>query len=64
MSLGGGVAALVWSHFPACSAKQIRQVLNASALEIGRPGKDPEFGFGLLLAKSAYDRLAATGCGN
>ncbi len=59
-----GVAALVWSHFPACSAKQMRQVLNASALEIGRPGKDPEFGFGLLLAKSAYNRIAATGCGN
>jgi subtilisin family serine protease len=59
-----GVAALVWSHFPNCSAKQIRQVLNASAMEIGRPGKDPEFGFGLVQAKAAYDRLAATGCGN
>jgi subtilisin family serine protease len=59
-----GVAALVWSHFPKCSAKQIRQVLNASALEIGRPGKDPEFGFGLVKAKAAYDRLAATGCQN
>lgn len=59
-----GVAALVWSHFPNCSAKQIRQVLNASAKEIGRPGKDPEFGFGLVQAKAAYDRLAATGCGN
>jgi hypothetical protein len=33
-------------------------------MEIGRPGKDPEFGFGLVQAKSAYDRLAATGCGN
>ena len=59
-----GVAALVWSHFPKCSAKQIRRVLNASALEIGRPGKDPEFGFGLVQAKAAYDRLTATGCGN
>lgn len=59
-----GVAALVWSHYPNCSAKQIRQVLNASAMEIGRPGKDPEFGFGLVQAKAALDRLAATGCGN
>lgn len=59
-----GVAALVWSHFPKCNAKQIRQVLNASAMELGRPGKDPEFGFGLVQAKAAYDRLAATGCGN
>jgi subtilisin family serine protease len=59
-----GVAALVWSHFPNCSAKQIRQVLNASAMELGRPGKDAEFGFGLVQAKAAYDRLAATGCQN
>lgn len=59
-----GVAALVWSHFPGCSAKQIRQVLNASALEIGKPGKDAEFGFGLVQARAAYNRLASTGCGN
>lgn len=58
------VAALVWSHFPKCSGKQIRQVLNASAAELGRPGRDPEFGSGLVQAKAAYDRLAATGCGN
>jgi len=59
-----GVAALVWSHFPNCSAKQIRQVLNASAQELGKPGKDAEFGFGLAQAKAAYDRLAKTGCNN
>ena len=59
-----GVAALIWSHFPNCSAKQVRQVLSASALELGRPGKDPEFGAGLVQAKAAYDRLAATGCRN
>lgn len=59
-----GVAALVWSYFPKCSAKQIRQVLNASAMELGRPGKDPEFGFGLVQAKAAFNRLAATGCEN
>jgi subtilisin family serine protease len=59
-----GVAALVWSHFPNCSAKQIRQILNASALELGKPGRDAEYGFGLVQAKAAYDRIAKTGCGN
>ncbi|MDN3919669.1 S8 family serine peptidase [Roseateles violae] len=59
-----GVAALVWSYFPGCSAKQIRQVLNASAMELGKPGRDIEFGFGLVQAKDAYDRIAKTGCGN
>ena len=59
-----GVAALVWSYFPGCNAKQIRQVLSASAMGLGRPGRDPEFGAGLVQAKAAYDRLAQTGCGN
>ncbi len=59
-----GIAALVWSHFPNCSAKQIRQVLNASAMELGKPGKDAEFGFGLVQARAAYERLARTGCNN
>lgn len=59
-----GVAALVWSYFPNCNAKQIRQVLSASAMELGRPGRDPEYGAGLVQAKAAYDRLAATGCNN
>ena len=59
-----GVASLIWSYFPGCNAKQIRQVLTASAMELGRPGRDPEYGAGLVQAKAAYDRLAHTGCSN
>jgi serine protease len=54
-----GVAALVWSHFPELSAAEIREVLQETAEDLGAPGRDPEFGFGLVQAKAALDALAA-----
>jgi subtilisin family serine protease len=59
-----GVAALVWSYFPGCSAAQIRSTLDKSALDLGAPGRDVEYGYGLVQAKAAYDRLSASGCDN
>jgi len=59
-----GVAALVWSYYPACSAEQIRASLAKSALDLGTSGRDDHFGFGLVQAKAAFDRIAAVGCGN
>ena len=35
-----GVAALVWSYFPACSAAQIRDSLDKSAQDLGDRGRD------------------------
>ena len=58
------VAALVWSYFPMCSADQIRNTLDKSAEDLGAPGRDPQYGFGLVRAKEAYDRLATYGCNN
>uniref|UniRef100_A0A7S4SHV8 subtilisin n=2 Tax=Ditylum brightwellii TaxID=49249 RepID=A0A7S4SHV8_9STRA len=58
-----GVAALVWSHFPDCSNKQIREALIASAEDLGAGGCDNEYGFGLVDAKAAYDYLSNRGCG-
>jgi subtilisin family serine protease len=58
------VAALVWSYFPQCSAGQIRNALDSSALDLGTPGRDPYFGYGLVQARAAYDRLRSQGCGN
>ena len=59
-----GVAALVWSHFPQCTATQIRDTLNKTAQDLGDRGRDPQFGFGLVQAKAAYDRLLSSGCDN
>lgn len=58
------VAALVWSYFPTCTATQIRNSLDKSAEDLGAAGRDAKFGFGLVKAKAARDRIASLGCGN
>lgn len=58
------VAALVWSRFPACSAAQIRSSLNKSAIDLGDAGRDVYYGYGLVQAKAAVDRIQSMGCGN
>jgi len=66
------VAALVWSYFtPAaptsgrtCTASQLRNSLNLSALNLGAAGRDNSFGYGLVQARAAYDRIVARGCGS
>jgi len=58
------VAALVWSYFPACTSEELRASLNKSAQDLGDAGRDNKFGYGLVRAKAAYDRITALGCGN
>jgi subtilisin family serine protease len=58
------VAALVWSYFPTCTAVQIRSSLGKSAQDLGAAGRDTKYGFGLVQAKAAYDRIKSLGCGN
>ena len=53
-----GVAALVWSARPSLTASQVRQVLLDSAKDLGTPGRDNTFGYGLVQAKAALDRLS------
>jgi hypothetical protein len=52
-----GVAALVWSHFPNLTAKDIRKALESSAEDLGPSGKDVEYGYGLVRADRAYTLL-------
>ena len=58
------VAALVWSYYPTCTGAQIRASLTKSAMDLGTAGRDTKFGFGLVQAKAAKDRIASLGCGN
>lgn len=58
-----GVAALVWSYFPTCTGSQIRTSLTKSAQDLGPVGRDTKFGFGLVQARAAYDRIRTYGCG-
>jgi serine protease len=53
-----GVAALVWSARPSLTAVQVRQILQESAKDLGPQGRDNTFGYGLVQAKAAMDRLA------
>jgi subtilisin family serine protease len=57
------VAALVWSYFPTCTGSQIRTSLNNSALDLGAAGRDVHYGYGLVQAKAAYERIKSLGCG-
>ena len=57
-----GVAALVWSHHPTCSAQEIRNVLNTTAQDLGAAGRDVKFGYGLAQSKDAIDYIDANGC--
>ncbi|HYO73129.1 MAG TPA: S8 family serine peptidase [Archangium sp.] len=54
-----GTAALVWSARPDLSPRQVRDLLQRSARELGMPGRDDRFGWGLVQAREALELLAA-----
>ena len=53
-----GVAALVWSVRPEASAAEVRNALLSSANDLGAPGWDEVFGFGVVNAHAAARQLA------
>ncbi len=57
------VAALVWARNLSCTAAQLRSSLNLSAQDLGTSGRDTKYGFGLVQAKAADDRIKSQGCG-
>lgn len=57
-----GIAAKVWSHFPQCNSTQIREVLNYTATDLGKEGRDDQFGYGLINTKASYDYIEQNGC--
>ncbi|WDE11707.1 S8 family serine peptidase [Thalassomonas haliotis] len=59
-----GVAALVWSNHTECTGTQIRDVLKATAADLGDAGHDVYFGHGVVKAKAAHDYITANGCGD
>ncbi len=50
-------AALVWSANPSWTNAQIRQALSSSAQDLGEPGRDNAYGYGLVQAQSALTAL-------
>ena len=57
--IAAGVAALVKAANPSLAPSQIRTILQQTAQDIGKPGYDPLFNFGLVDAAAAV--RAATG---
>jgi len=51
------VAALIWSWNPSLTNVQIREALTATAFDLGEPGRDIYYGFGLVQAKDALKYL-------
>jgi serine protease len=52
-----GVAALVWSADPSRSAAEIRNALDSTALDLGDPGLDNAYGYGMVQAYNAWQSL-------
>ncbi|NOK22068.1 S8 family serine peptidase [Corallococcus carmarthensis] len=52
-----GVAALLWSARPELTPQQVRDAMEASARDLGIPGRDFVFGHGLVRARNALQRL-------
>jgi serine protease len=55
-----GVAAIVWSNNPDCTATQVRDALKSTAIDLDVAGRDDKTGYGLVQAKAASDSLAAS----
>jgi hypothetical protein len=54
-----GVAALIWSYNPEWTNTEIREAMNATALDLGEEGRDEFYGYGLVQAKDALYHLIA-----
>lgn len=54
------VAAVVWSSNPAWTNSQVRQALQVSAEDLGAPGRDISYGYGLIRGVNARNYALAT----
>lgn len=52
------IAALVWSAFPEKSAMDIRRLLYTSSTDIGEPGYDTIFGYGLVNSSLMHEQAS------
>ena len=59
-----GVAALLWSANPKWTNVQIREAMDMTALDLGEPGRDIAYGYGLVQAYDALKYLGKVKPGN
>ena len=56
------VAALIWACNPLKTNAQVRDALDLSALDKGKHGRDTSYGYGIVQAKAALQRLGVGSC--
>ena len=56
-----GVAAIVWSAKPTATNQQVRDALTSTAIDLGAAGRDNNFGYGLVQAFAAAEKLLDSG---
>jgi hypothetical protein len=59
-----GLAALLLAADPRMTSADVLKVLEASAVDLGPPKKDPKFGWGRIDAEAAYAQTPRTGAAN
>jgi hypothetical protein len=52
----------VWSAHSECSASELRRAISASAIDRGAPGRDEQYGFGVIQSLAAHQYLQANPC--
>lgn len=52
----------VWSAHTECTASELRRAISATALDKGSPGRDENFGFGVIQSLAAHNYLKANPC--
>jgi len=50
-----GLAALIWSVNPSLTAAQVRYCITSTAVDLGPPGRDPYYGYGVIDVKEALE---------
>lgn len=56
--LVSGLAALIWSKNPSLTADQVASIIINTATDLGTPGKDDFFGYGLVNAATAVQQAS------
>ncbi|MCS6885026.1 MAG: S8 family serine peptidase [Blastocatellia bacterium] len=51
-----GIVALIWAANPALTNTQVEEILKSTAKDLGNPGYDKSFGFGLVDASAAVSK--------
>ncbi len=55
--VAAGVAALLMSAFPDLTPDRLRKALLETTIDIGKPGRDHDLGYGVINAAAAYSFL-------